>query len=426
MFLVLISETARRKESVTITRRDNTDLSAIQHRQELADKDVGRSVLFNCLGLVGCVIEHYGVEAFCDLIHISLHQHTRMQHKAHHIIKAELKASQGVGDSVVELDLVLSQGRSPTSSLVLIFLCEHFKESRVSVIVTQIGLLQPLGVGVHHMRELTLGGSLLKLGEVRQIDLTGLHLNAEETSRSALSDVGSKLCRHDNVALRRTSLAQGDLGSQTIAGGSVTVTSCHRLHNGFHTLTLLSACGVVVIHAGQHVLEGEGTVCDTVGGITEAHREVGCREAAEEGGHQRGDRAFHTACSSEQGENKFRLVSDLTEEFIQRREEHKREARIGDLHRDKVEAEEPCKLGVIEILDVGIKEVPLLLSLKLNVVSSDAGHQIFPLAIHLLPPCKGEDGFLCGKPCRAFHRVAHVLFHLGDDLKIEGGIKMVV
>ena len=119
-------------------------------------------------------------------------------------------------------------------------------------------------------------------------------------------------------------------------------------------------------------------------------------------------------------------MSDLTEEFIQRREEHKREARIGDLHRDKVKTEEPCKLGVIEILDVGIKEVPLLLSLKLNVVSSDAGHQIFPLAIHLLPPCKGEDGFLCGKPCRAFHRVAHVLFHLRDDLKIEGGIEMIV
>ena len=185
----------------------------------------------------------------------------------------------------MELDLVLSQGRSPTSSLVLIFLCKHFKESRVSVIVTQIGLLQPLGVGVHHMRELTLGGSLLKLREVRQIDLTGLHLNAEETSRSALSDVGSKLCRHDNVALRRTSLAQGDLGSQTIAGGSVTVTSCHRLHNGFHTLALLSACGVVVIHAGQHILEGEGAVRDAVGCITKAHREIGCREAAEEGGH---------------------------------------------------------------------------------------------------------------------------------------------
>ena len=119
-------------------------------------------------------------------------------------------------------------------------------------------------------------------------------------------------------------------------------------------------------------------------------------------------------------------MTDLTEEFIQRREEHKREARIGDLHRDKVEAEESCKLGVIEILDVGIKEVPLLLSLKLNVVNADAGHQIFPLAIHLLPPRESEDGFLCGKPCRAFHRVAHVLFHLWDDLKIEGGIKMVV
>lgn len=93
MFFVLISETARRKESVTITCRDNTDLSAIQHRQELADEDVGRSVLFNCLGLVGCVIEHYGVEAFCDLVHISLHQYTRMKHKAHYIIEAELKAN---------------------------------------------------------------------------------------------------------------------------------------------------------------------------------------------------------------------------------------------------------------------------------------------------------------------------------------------
>ena len=387
---------------------------------------MGRSVLFNRLGLVGCVSEHDRAETRCDLVHVLLHQNTRMKHKVHRVIEAELKASQGVGDTVVELDLVLSQGRSPTSSLVLIFLREHFKESRVSVIVTQIGFLHPLGVGVHHMGELTFGGSLLKLCEVRQIDLTGLHLNAEETSRSALSDVGCKLRRHDNVALRRTSLAQGDLGSQTIAGGSVTVTSCHRLHNGFHTLAFLSACGVVVIHAGQHVLEGEGAVRDAVGGITKAHRKVGCREAAEEGGHQRGDRTFHTACSTEQGENEFRLVSDLTEKLIQRREEHKREARIGDLHRDKVKTEEPCKLGVIEILNVGIKEVPLLLSLKLNVVSSDAGHQIFPLAIHLLPPCKGEDGFLGGKPCRAFHRVAHVLFHLWDDLKIEGGIKMVV
>ena len=276
------------------------------------------------------------------------------------------------------------------------------------------------------MGELTFGGSLLKLCEVREIDLTGLHLNAEETSRSALSNVGSKLCRHDNVALRRTSLAQGDLGSQTIAGGSVTVTSCHRLHNGFHTLALPSACGVVVIHAGQHILEREGTVCDAVGSITKAHRKVGCGEAAEEGCHQRGDRTFHTAGSTEQGENEFRLVSDLTKELIQRREEYKCEARIGDLHRDKVKTEESCKLGIIEILDVGIKEVPLLLSLKLNVVSSDAGHQIFPLAIHLLPPCKGEDGFLCGKPCRAFHRVAHVLFHLRDDLKIERGIEMIV
>ena len=119
-------------------------------------------------------------------------------------------------------------------------------------------------------------------------------------------------------------------------------------------------------------------------------------------------------------------MTDLTEKFIQRREEHKRDARIGDLHRDKVETEEPCKLGVIEILDVGIKEVPLLLSLKLNVISSDTVHQIFPLAIYLLPPCTGEVGVLCGKPCRAFHCVAHVLFHLWDDLKIEGGVKMIV
>src|SRR5574344_1377765 len=102
MFLVLISETARRKESVTITCRDNTDLSAIQHRQELADKDVGGSVLFNCLGLVGCMSEHDRAEARCYLVNVLLHQHTRMKHKAHHIIEAELKASQGVGDSVVE------------------------------------------------------------------------------------------------------------------------------------------------------------------------------------------------------------------------------------------------------------------------------------------------------------------------------------
>ena len=134
MFFVLISETARRKESVTIACRYNADLSAIQHRQELADEDVGRSVLFNCLGLVGCVSEHDRAEARSDLVYILLDQHARMENKVHRVIESELKASQGVGDSVVELDLVLSQGCSPTSSLVLIFLREHFKKSRVAVI----------------------------------------------------------------------------------------------------------------------------------------------------------------------------------------------------------------------------------------------------------------------------------------------------
>ena len=51
-----------------------------------------------------------------------------------------------------------------------------------------------------------------------------------------------------------------------------------------------------------YVLEGEGTVRDAVCCITKAHRKVGCREAAEEGGHQRGDRAFHTAFLSAMSE----------------------------------------------------------------------------------------------------------------------------
>ena len=253
-----------------------------------------------------------------------------------------------------------------------------------------------------------------------------MHLNAEQTGRAALPNIGGKLSGHDDVALGWTSLPQGDLGREAIAGGAVAVASRHRLHDGLHGFALPSACGMIVIHAGQHVLEGEGTVGDAVGRVPKAHGEVGGRETPEEGGHQRGHGAFHTACPTQQREDELGLMPDLTEELVERGEEHEGEAGVGHLHGDQVVTEEIRKLRVINLPDGGFQEVPLLLSLELNVVFSRAGHQILPLAADLFPAREGKNGFLLGILARTLDSVAHVLFHLGDDLQVEGCIEAVV
>ena len=177
---------------------------------------------------------------------------------------------------------------------------------------------------------------LLHFGEMGETDIVRLHFYAEHSSRSALADVGRKLCRHDCVAAGREGFTQCDVGRQSVACGTVTVAACQRLHDRLHPFALTPCGRMVIIDAGQYIFQRKGIVNDAVCRIAEAHGQIGRREVSKEGQHQRGKRTFLASCPSDQREKKLRLMTDLAEKFVQRREKDQRQARIDYLARREV------------------------------------------------------------------------------------------
>ena len=78
---------------------------------------------------------------------------------------------------------------------------------------------------------------------------------------------------------------------------------------------------MIVVDAGQHILERESIVDDAVGGIAEGHGKIGRREPPEEGKEQRDQGAFARTGSAGQQENELRLAVRPVQDVIQRRQD---------------------------------------------------------------------------------------------------------
>ena len=157
---------------------------------------------------------------------------------------------------------------------------------------------QPLGVAQHAALEDSTCRSFLKEGQLIEIDRVLLQFNSKAAGAAALPHFRRKLCRDDCVALGWPDSHGAGVRSQPSPSHPVTVGTDDTLCGCGELLLLLSPAGMEVINTGQHILEGERIVDNTVRRIPEGQRQIRSSEAAEEGKEQRRKGTFSCAGSS--------------------------------------------------------------------------------------------------------------------------------
>ena len=337
-----------------------------------------------------------------------------------HKRKTDFQTRKRVGKSVMKLYFIFSQAFTPFASVGHKFRFQYAAD--LSLVSKE---LQHIGVPAHTSGVFSFKSLVLCLGQKRKIDTARLHLNTEKTCRSTLSDVGGELCRHDDIALRRSWLTKGDIRAESVSCGSVAVTSCQGLHSSLH-LTCIRPCRrMIIVHTSQNILKRKGVMNDTVCRITKAHRQIRCGKVSEERQHKRRYRAFHASRAPDQGQKKFRFMTDLTKELIERREEYRGEARQKHLVGHHTAREQFDKfLRILFDKAFGTVVIPLL-SLQLNLIGLVPGQKIVPFTSDLLPPGMREDIPLVGISRRCLDSTPHMLFHLTDHTKVAGGVQAV-
>ena len=151
-----------------------------------------------------------------------------------HKRKTDFQTRKRVGKSVMKLYFIFSQAFTPFASVGHKFRFQYAAD--LSLVSKE---LQHIGVPAHTNGVFSFKSLVLCLGQKREIDTARLHLNTEKTCRSTFSDVGGELCRHDDIALRRSWLTKGDIRAESVSCGSVAVTSCQYGLTGSHMTALL-------------------------------------------------------------------------------------------------------------------------------------------------------------------------------------------
>ena len=82
-----------------------------------------------------------GVASLLHLGYLLRGQRVDVEQEVHHVAKTQTETGQGVGDSVVKPNLILTKKLSPVGAGVSILILQPLKELGTSFLVAQIGFL---------------------------------------------------------------------------------------------------------------------------------------------------------------------------------------------------------------------------------------------------------------------------------------------
>ena len=140
-----------------------------------------------------------------------------------------------------------------------------------------------------------------------------------------------------------------------------------------------------VINAGQHILQGEGVVQDTVGGVPEGQGQLRSCEATEEGQEQRCQGTFPGAGLTQQEQYEFRFAACQLQEVIQRCQKGKGQQRQQNLLRGKAAVHQVGDHLRVHIVRLLLHPVALHLAGEVYGHIRCPRHQELPRTADLLP-----------------------------------------
>ena len=317
--LILVADAVLRKVADFCVFLHQHRLPTLDERYQLAYKDQRRLVLIVAPGLTAGHVIQQRNKFFQQLLRAFLAQlfpflQVEQQHG---------HADTQPGDNLRQSAVTTNPCSEKVIPVIFKGAVQYRDKAFLPFLISQEFPPQPLGIAQHAALEDSPGRLFLKEGQLVQIDRVLFQFNNKAAGAAALPYFRRKLCRDDCVALGRPDSHGAGVRAQPSPSHPVTVGTDDTLRSCCELLLLLSPAGMEVIDTGQHILEGERIVDNTVRRIPEGQRQIRSSEAAEEGKEQRRKGTLSRAGSSLKQEDELRFTVGGMQEVIQRRKECK-------------------------------------------------------------------------------------------------------